>query len=57
MKNRASLVIAHKLSTMKNADRIVVLARGKIIETGTYYELILQNGLYKRLIGMQKFND
>ena len=57
MKNRASLVIAHKLSTMKNADRIVVLARGKIIETGTHYELILQNGLYKRLIGMQKFND
>ena len=57
MKNRASLVIAHKLSTMKNADRIVVLARGKIIETGTYYELILQKGLYKRLIGMQKFND
>ncbi|MEJ7778038.1 MAG: ABC transporter ATP-binding protein [Daejeonella sp.] len=56
MKNRTSLIIAHRLSTIKNADQIVVLEKGKIIETGTHHELILQNGLYKRLINMQTFN-
>lgn len=57
MKNRTSLIIAHRLSTIKNANRIVVLEKGKIVETGTHAELILQNGLYKRLIDMQTFEN
>ncbi|MDB5013822.1 MAG: antibiotic transporter ATP-binding protein, partial [Daejeonella sp.] len=57
MKNRTSLIIAHRLSTIKNADQIVVLENGRIVETGTHSELLLQNGLYKRLIDMQTFND
>jgi subfamily B ATP-binding cassette protein MsbA len=57
MKNRTSLIIAHRLSTIKNADEIVVLEKGKIVETGTHAQLLLQNGLYKRLIDMQTFND
>lgn len=56
MKNRTSLIIAHRLSTIKNADQIIVLEKGKIIEIGNHQELLLQNGLYKRLIQMQTFN-
>ena len=57
MKNRTSLVIAHRLSTIQNADLIVVLEDGQIIEKGTHTELIDHNGLYKRLIDMQTFNE
>jgi subfamily B ATP-binding cassette protein MsbA len=57
MKNRTSLVIAHRLSTIQNADLIVVLEDGKIIEQGTHQELISRNGLYRRLIDMQTFNE
>jgi subfamily B ATP-binding cassette protein MsbA len=57
MKNRTSLVIAHRLSTIQNADQIVVLEDGKIREQGTHFELIQQDGLYKRLIDMQTFNE
>jgi subfamily B ATP-binding cassette protein MsbA len=57
MKNRTSLVIAHRLSTIQNADLIVVLEDGKIIEQGTHQELISHNGLYRRLIDMQTFNE
>jgi subfamily B ATP-binding cassette protein MsbA len=57
MKNRTSVIIAHRLSTIKNADMIVVLDKGEIVETGTHAELTQYNGLYKRLIEMQTFND
>ena len=57
MKNRTSLIIAHRLSTIKNADQIVVLEKGAIVELGTHSELLSRNGLYKRLIDMQTFND
>lgn len=57
MKNRTSLVIAHRLSTIQNADLIVVLEEGRIIEQGTHQELISHNGLYRRLIDMQTFNE
>jgi subfamily B ATP-binding cassette protein MsbA len=56
MKNRTSLIIAHRLSTIQNADIIVVLEDGKIVEQGTHHELIVSNGLYKKLIDMQAFN-
>lgn len=57
MQNRTSLVIAHRLSTIQNADKIVVLEAGKIVEEGNHQELIKANGLYRKLIEMQIFND
>ncbi|MFC4143823.1 ABC transporter ATP-binding protein [Pedobacter mendelii] len=57
MKNRTSIVIAHRLSTIQHADKIVVIDRGEVLETGSHQELMSQNGLYKRLIDMQAFND
>jgi subfamily B ATP-binding cassette protein MsbA len=57
MENRTSLIIAHRLSTVQNADLIVVLDRGKIVEHGTHGELMRSAGLYKRLIDMQTFED
>jgi ATP-binding cassette subfamily B protein/subfamily B ATP-binding cassette protein MsbA len=49
MQNRTSFVIAHRLSTVRHADRIYVLEHGKIIEQGTHDQLILNGGLYTRL--------
>jgi subfamily B ATP-binding cassette protein MsbA len=57
MKNRTSLVIAHRLSTIQNADLIVVLEKGKIVEQGTHFELLENNGLYRKLIEMQTFSS
>ncbi|MCF2505976.1 ABC transporter ATP-binding protein/permease [Dyadobacter sp. CY107] len=57
MQNRTSLVIAHRLSTIQKADSIVVLEDGQIVEQGNHSELIARDGLYKRLIDMQTFND
>lgn len=53
MKNRTTLVIAHRLSTVKNADRIVVIEDGKIVEIGRHEELLKNNGSYNRLYRMQ----
>lgn len=53
MKNRTTLVVAHRLSTIKNADEICVVSDGKIIERGNHNELINANGYYKKLIQMQ----
>lgn len=53
MQNRTSIVIAHRLSTVRNADLIVVMQAGEIIETGTHEELLEQSGVYQRLYSMQ----
>ena len=53
MKNRTSLVIAHRLSTVRNADLICVFHDGKIVEQGTHDELMQLNGRYKKLHKMQ----
>lgn len=55
MKNRTSLVIAHRLSTVRNADLICVFHEGGIAESGSHNELIEMEGRYKRLYGLQMF--
>jgi ABC-type multidrug transport system fused ATPase/permease subunit len=53
MVGRTTLVIAHRLSTVRGADRIVVLDAGCIVEQGTHETLLAQNGLYKELYELQ----
>ena len=53
MKDRTTLVIAHRLSTVQNADKIIVIDRGKVIETGTHQKLYEQNGVYRKLYDIQ----
>ena len=53
MKDRTVLVIAHRLSTVQNADKIVVLDKGKILEVGSHHELYEKGGLYRRLYDIQ----
>jgi subfamily B ATP-binding cassette protein MsbA len=56
MQGRTTLVIAHRLSTVRRADRIIVLADGRIKESGTHEELVVRRGLYWKLYNLQ-FED
>src|SRR5581483_10384556 len=53
MRDRTTIVIAHRLSTVRNADMLVVLDRGHLVETGSHAALVARNGLYARLIRRQ----
>ena len=63
MKDRTTFIVAHRLSTVENADKIVAMADGVIQEVGTHAELIRKEGLYARLCALQgitpdaKFDD
>jgi ATP-binding cassette, subfamily B, bacterial MsbA len=57
MKGRTTLVIAHRLSTVRRADRILVLDRGRIVEEGSHAALLTRPGLYRRLHEMQFFAE
>ena len=52
MQNRTAFVVAHRLSTIQNADRIAVMENGVIVETGTHTELLARGGVYTRLYGV-----
>lgn len=55
MKNRTSIIIAHRLSTIQHADEIVVIQQGQIVQQGKHDALLEGDGLYKKLIEIQKF--
>ena len=56
MASRTTLVIAHRLATVRQADRIIVMDRGRIVEQGTHDALVRNGGLYARLAALQ-FDD
>ena len=53
MKGRTTLVIAHRLSTVKDAQRVVVLDHGALVQVGTHATLVGEEGLYRRLVEKQ----
>ncbi|HCX77283.1 MAG TPA: antibiotic ABC transporter ATP-binding protein, partial [Algoriphagus sp.] len=53
MKNRTTLVIAHRLSTIQHADEILVIEKGRIVQSGTHTELMQREGLYQKLSSIQ----
>lgn len=52
-KGRTTLIVAHRLSTITHADRIVVMENGRIVETGTHQQLINKRGAYEHLYSIQ----
>jgi subfamily B ATP-binding cassette protein MsbA len=54
MKDRTSIIVAHRLSTVVHADLIVVMDKGRMIESGTHHELLEQKGMYYNLIQLQQ---
>ena len=56
MQNRTTIMVAHRLSTIQHADKIMVMHKGRIRETGTHQELLAQDGIYKKLYELQLAN-
>ena len=55
MQGRTTIMVAHRLSTIQHADSIIVLHKGELREQGTHQELLLQNGLYRKLYDLQLY--
>ena len=53
-RDKTVLVIAHRLNTIRGADRILVMDKGRTIEQGSHPELIQKNGMYRRMTGLQE---
>ena len=57
MEGRTTFIVAHRLSTLRRADKVVVLERGALVQTGTHEELMSRPGLYQRLARLQIVDD
>ena len=57
MKDATVIIISHRITTLMSADNIMVLNQGQIEEIGTHYELIAQNGIYRRIYDIQMSHD
>ena len=57
LKNRTSFVVAHRLSTIRNADKIIVIEKGRMIEAGTHEELLQKKGHYWKSLKISVFRD
>ena len=54
MQGRTTILVAHRLSTVQHADKIIVLHKGRIRESGTHQQLLERNGIYKKLYELQQ---
>jgi ATP-binding cassette subfamily B protein len=54
---RTTIIIAHRLSTVRDADKIVVLDQGRIVEVGSHEELLRREGIYRRLHSLQETGE
>ena len=57
LRDKTVIVIAHKLSTVRNADQIVVLDQGKIVQTGTHESLLREDGVYRRFVEIREQSE
>jgi ATP-binding cassette subfamily B protein len=57
MRGRTNIIVSHRISTIKNADRIIVLDEGQIIEQGTHQDLLAENGFYAKLHRQQQLRE